>query len=450
MSLYDKASLVQIPSGTKSGLPNGKLYSVLPANGNGDFTHTRASSATRVNKDGLIESVAFGVPRLDYPLIDGVVQSCPALLLEPSRTNSFQRSEELDNAYWTKATGISVTANQAVSPDGNTTAEKVILDSGTNNINGGLYRSISTSAATKYALSFFAKKGEYRYGTIGFGSNASNGFHFDLEDGVILSEFTDASKYTNISKQMIDYGNGWYRLIVVTQEDVGGGRFLGIRPHNEYPTSSNNNYSSTGDGTSGIYVWGAQLEVANDYATSYIPTTTATVTRSADVCNGAGTSAEFNDSEGVLFAEISALSNDGTNRRISINDNVADDDRVLIGFSSTDNQIQGQSRTGTSTQAALDHTVPDATIPNKVAMKYKANDFALWINGFEVDTDGGGTAPAGLIRLSFDRTAGANDFYGNTKQLMTFNQALTDSELEQITSWTSFSEMAKGQLYTIE
>ena len=121
MSIYDNAGVVQIPSGYKAGTTD-NLYSVLPANGNGDFNATRGSTATRVNKDGLIESVATNVPRLDYPLIDGVVQDCPTLLLEPQRTNALQYSEEFENAYWIN-NGITITANQIVSPDGTQTAD---------------------------------------------------------------------------------------------------------------------------------------------------------------------------------------------------------------------------------------------------------------------------------------------------------------------------------------
>ena len=103
MSIYDDAGVIQIPSAYKKSVSNGTLYSVVPSNGDGDFTFTRGSSATRVNKDGLIEEVSSHIARLDYPLIDGEVQDCPALLLEPSRTNTFQRSEEFDNAYWSKS-----------------------------------------------------------------------------------------------------------------------------------------------------------------------------------------------------------------------------------------------------------------------------------------------------------------------------------------------------------
>ena len=122
MSIYDDAGVIQIPSAYKKSVSNGTLYSVVPSNGDGDFTFTRGSSATRVNKDGLIEEVSSHIARLDYPLIDGEVQDCPALLLEPSRTNLLIRSEELDNASW-PLSGSTVTANQIVSPDGSQNAD---------------------------------------------------------------------------------------------------------------------------------------------------------------------------------------------------------------------------------------------------------------------------------------------------------------------------------------
>lgn len=185
------------------------------------------------------------------------------------------------------------------------------------------------------------------------------------------------------------------------------------------------------------------------YPTSYIPTSGSTVTRSADVCNGAGTSAEFNDSEGVLFAEISALADDLTNRQISINDG-STGQRYILRYSNIPNKIQAQTTIGGIGQVNLSVIDNDITTNSRCAFKYKANDFALWVNGFEVDTDiSTSTTPTGLIELDFETGGSAGYFYGNTKQLMVFNEALTDSELEQITSWTSFSEMAKGQLYTV-
>ena len=118
MSLYDKASIALIPSGTKAS----KLYSVLPANGNGDFTHTRGSSATRVNKDGFIEEgIATNVPRLDYPLTSGVVGDCPNLLLEPSRTNLLVRSNAFSTT-WGLSSVLSLTSGQASTLSGSNDA----------------------------------------------------------------------------------------------------------------------------------------------------------------------------------------------------------------------------------------------------------------------------------------------------------------------------------------
>ena len=102
------------------------------------------------------------------------------------------------------------------------------------------------------------------------------------------------------------FGNGWYRLSISLTDTLSvGTRFIGVRPANELPTAINNNYATTGDGTSGIYAWGFQIEEGS-YSTSLINTQGSTVTRLADECNGAGNAATFNDSEGVLYAEISA------------------------------------------------------------------------------------------------------------------------------------------------
>ena len=90
MAKYDSAGLAMIPSGYKAS----KVYSLIPNSSDGDFDFARSSSATRVNKDGLIETVATNVPRLDYPLIDGVVQDTPSLLLEPQRINRIAHSED--------------------------------------------------------------------------------------------------------------------------------------------------------------------------------------------------------------------------------------------------------------------------------------------------------------------------------------------------------------------
>ena len=148
-TLLDQASLILTPNAYKAGT----LYSVKPEDGVGDFDFTRATTATRVNSAGLIETVATGVPRLDYPFIDGVVQGCPSLLLEPARTNLVTYSE--DFTKWVNTGGETTdTANQAISPDGSNNATKLQeIDS-----SFGFHRltdSFPASSLTDYSLSCF-------------------------------------------------------------------------------------------------------------------------------------------------------------------------------------------------------------------------------------------------------------------------------------------------------
>ena len=434
MSLYEKASLALIPSGTNDGT----LYSVLPANGNGDFTHVRASSATRVNKDGLIESVASGVPRLDYPLLDGVVQSCPALLLEPSRTNEQIYSEQFDDTAWSKFNS-SITPNAGVAPDGNTTADKLIANTSNNKhyVQDG-----QGSLTGVYRASVFAKADGYDYMEVGERATGGARAVFNLSTGEIETEVLSPNA------RMEYYGNGWYRCSI--EENMPSSNFFAFRIAVSDNTTSDSSWA--GNGTDGILIWGAQLELG-DYPTSYIPTTTASVTRSADYCIGAGTTAEFNDSEGVLFAEIQGLVDTDTgNRYISLTDGTATNALMIQYRNSGELRLYNG---GTSTaQMIYRDSGADLTENVKVAIKYgtTTGSYKVYINGFSETIEGAfvATAMSGLDELKFSYATSGNSFYGKTKQLMTFNEALTDSELEQVTSWTSFGEMAKGQLYTIE
>ena len=364
--------------------------------------------------------------RLDIPRID-YTNGEPSILLEPSRQNEVTYSQDFTQSYWSK-NNVTVTSNQAISPEGIQNADKLIIDNGTVSINGGLYKSRSSTANQDVSFSVFAKAGEFRYGTIAYGSTNANGFHFDLEDGVILSTFTNTFNYTNIGYEMIAYPNGWYRLVVNTTElQQGVGRFIGIRPHNTIPTSTNNNYNSTGDGTSGILVYGAQIEVGS-YATSLIHTSGSAVTRSADTANNAGNSDLFNDSEGVLYAELNFV-NDTTSKLISINDNSASN-RILFGnFSDGNFKVFSQSSDLIVVSALSGY--------NKIAAKYKSGDFSLFVNGTEVGTSTSTILPTGLSELSFDNGAGGSVFYGDCKMVAVFKEALSDTELEKLTGYNN-------------
>jgi len=401
MSIYDKASLVHIPSGVKSGT----LYNVLPNTADGDFDFTRGSTATRVNKDGLIETVASGVPRLDYPLLDGVVQDCPALLLEPTRKNECLYSKTLSS--WSELSGGSlqtITNNDAIAPDGSLTASTITF-TGTGI---SLLRQFTNKAYTsnKHSSSFYAKK-----------ISGNGSVFFGITD--TETEFTPTDEWVR------------YEVNNVTPTDFGANLFLDL------------NFDCTAGDK--IAVWGMQLEEGT-YSTSVIETSGSAVTRTADAANGAGTSATFNDSEGVLYLDISALGTDSTIRQIAIGNST---NNVKFLYNSSSTAHRAIVKVSGTNVFDFTYTVSDIGF-HKVAIKYKQNDFALWVNGIERGTDTNGSTPSGLSEIAFDDGSGGSDFYGKTKELMTFNEALSDSELEDLTSWDSFNEMATEQLYTIE
>ena len=147
----------------------------------------------------------------------------------------------------------------------------------------------------------------------------------------------------------------------------------------------------------------------------------------------------FNDSEGVLFADIAALANDGTSRRISLS-NGSTSQRVSLEVEENANDIQAIIVSGTS-QVGMVVSLANVMLFNKIAFKYKENDFAIWANGFELDTDTNGITPTSLSELAFDDGAGGADYFGKTKEIAYYDTALTDIELETLTSYTSWVSM---------
>jgi hypothetical protein len=201
----------------------------------------------------------LNIPRLDYSL-----GGCPNILLEPQRTNLATYSEQFDDASWSKINS-SVTANADISPDGYTNADRIY-----DNATSGQHRvgkNISVVSATTYTFSVFAKKGSLRYCYLfTVAGGASDRYYFDLQDGVSITA----------GGKIEDYGSGWYRISAQVTAAATGNELFAFNLAN---SSSSPTYSGTGTGYHMIY--GYQVE-AGDYATSYIPTTTASVTRNKD------------------------------------------------------------------------------------------------------------------------------------------------------------------------
>jgi len=194
----------------------------------------------------------------------------------------------------------------------------------------------------------------------------------------------------------------------------------------------NGSLSYQGDGTSGLYAWGAQLENLS-YATSYIPTNGATSTRLQDIATNSGNSSLINSTEGVLYAEISALANDTADNRISLSYDYQNYVRIAINNS----QIFFAVFNNGAYQVNKNYTVSNITDFNKIAAKYKENDFALWVNGTEVATDTSGLTSfsSPLDHLNFSNANGNNQFFkGKVKAVAVYKEALTDAELQSLTT----------------
>ena len=188
-----------------------------------------------------------------------------------------------------------------------------------------------------------------------------------------------------------------------------------------------------------FYIWGFQVEQFS-LATSYIPTNGSTVQRAAETANGSGNSEVFNDSEGVLFANIADFYDSATSRVLSISDGTLNN-RVFFKFYTVSNGIEAtlvSSSGGTNPQITV--TTSDTSNYNKIALKYSVSGFGLWVNGFELGSDTVTNIPNNLSNISFD-TASLNDLYGKTKELGYYDTALTDAELETLTSYRSLSEL---------
>jgi hypothetical protein len=381
-------SLLNIPYLYKAGT----LYSQIPESGAGDFsvsrTTTVANRSTRINKDGFIETVLDNVPRLDYPL-GGAVNGCPALLVEPVATNLYQQSEDFSNVYWTKINCVA-SGNLTIAPDGNLTADKLIMGNGINPSiadQSGITRPGTITSGT-YRFSVFAKAAEFT----GFRvrENAINGTFLDvnLTNGAITNP--DVTQFINPLAE--NYGNGWYRISWTSPTITSLAKYT-IR------------VGSTGDGVSGIFVWGAQVETGS-VATSYIPTTTASVTRSAEIITDTTASALIGQGEGTIYAEVDVRNFVNFSRVVALSDGTGSNS---IGLQLFLNGAVKSLRVGLSFlgggQVDIIAAMPNAV--NKIAVGYKQNDFVVYLNGTNVGTDTSCSVPA-MNKIDLGNINGVN------------------------------------------
>jgi hypothetical protein len=319
--------------------------------------------------------------------------------------------------------------NTAVAPDGTLSSEKIITNAAA--INGQVFQSVSKAAsAVTYTSTVFAKAGEWN--TVGIYVSDSASFsnradiNVNLVTGLVTSAAAARGTFTAGSGTVTSVGNGWFRISLTFTSSTETQMLNRI-----YSLDS---VAATGDGYSGIYIWGAQLEVGA-FASPYTPTVAAQVTRLADsaVMTGVNFSSWYRQDEGTFVAEVqtgptSALSGVQPYYVLAVRD--TNSDAISVGFDSVSG-FWNQVWVGNVAQASISATSV-ASSANKIAFKYKVNDFAVSSNGGAVGTDTVGTVPVvNAMQLGRNRVTATGSIY--LKRITYYNQALTAANLQAIT-----------------
>ena len=359
--------------------------------------------------------VLENTPRLNYTT--GVAN--PYLLLEPSRSNLFPQSEYYASGAWT-IQAISTTANAVVSPEGLQNASKLIPNSGT-----GGNRSLGkgfTGLSGIHTFSTFAKAGEYGYVSLRLRNGPSAFVMFDLNDGSIHNENNNAQSVAGSAK-IEDYGNGWYRCSV--SFDPSGSATVGdLFPSLSVGITGDETFNWDGDGVSGIYIYGMQFE-AGSYAASYIPTYSVSATRARDTCGKTNASGEINSTEGVLYTEIAKNNVLGSEGGLFLRKDTSNEIRLNLA---PNNRINLFVNVGGVLQVYMDNSTFTLEDYNKIAVKYKLNDYSVFVNGTKIYTDTSALVPADMNELKF------NSLYGKVNAIQVYKEALTDAELATLTT----------------
>jgi hypothetical protein len=385
-------TILIVPDRYKSGV----LYSQLPESGAVDFGVTRATTAFRTNASGILESVASGVPRLDYPAAGG----CPSLLVEPAATNLVLRSEEFDDAVWAKvqvgsALAPVVTANAGVAPNGTTTADRVVFNTvGTAIGDRSIIRQSITSVDAKIGTIYMKSN---------TGSNQTIGFH----DGV----------FTNL----VTLTNQWQRF----QVNIGTANvFFGLESR-----------GTSTPGVRDILIWGAQLETGS-VATSYIPTVAATATRNADVISKTGVSGFIGQAFGTLYAEVDVRNTASLKRLLYLSDGTTNNEIRITLSAANSGDVQLAVRLNST--LIVNSFSPTNVYSNgvfKIAAAYKSADYVLYINGSQILTSSAvGNIPA-CNRIDIGNQLGTSNFFNDRiRAAAIYTTRLSNTELAQLTS----------------
>lgn len=385
------------------------------------MTFTRATTATYFGSDGLLKSAAVNVPRFDY---DPVTLQPRGILIEENRTNTVVRSAEFDNAVWVKS-NATVTANSGMSPAGLMDAD-ALIETVSASVEHEASQAISVTSGTAYTFSCYLKP--FGRAAISLGlrvaamwpGSSNQVVQFTLT-GIGSAAVTSGSPSYTITA----VGNGWYRCTITSTAAATG------------TAASRVQWVTAGDGVSGVYVWGAQLEVGA-FQTSYIPTSASSVTRGAEsaVMTGSNFSGWFNPSEGTFVTEVSIAAFMQNRGFYGLSNGTETDE--MFTYCSPSRGILTLTTSGGAFQGDnLMSGVVTAGVKVRYARAYAVNDLQAAADGVLSVPDNIATLPVGLDRMSVGhRSDGVMGFKvnGHISRLQYYNTRLPNSELQRLTA----------------
>ena len=389
-----------VPYRYSTGSNSGSVFSQLPTNGTGDFIFTRSTTGSYINSSGFIATSSAHEPRI-FNYYSGS-NTCPGFLIEPSAQNLCLQSEALNTSPWTLPSGYAtITPNAILSPANTLTADQIIY---TTESTARANQVIVLSNSTTYTLSAFIKNNTFVSGEVGrvllrFENNLNSPNDFDMR-AVIDPTNIGAATFSligtagtgtsgTVSGSVQDYGNGWWRVRVTgTTGAAAATATANLR-------IQQSGLQSVGDNiTRSLYVWGVQLETGS-VATSYIPTTTAAVTRNADVLTD--TSYTLPTPSGSIYSEFIA------------------------------------SRTASYYVHSVG-PVPITTGSNCIAITYTNSNISVYKNGAFVVSQSIGTYPIGGNIINLGHSSGSFQLNDNLLSFAIYDSTLSAADAISLTS----------------
>lgn len=436
MAIVDSSSALRRAAFNAAGTEAIYLWGAQVEQRSAVTAYTPTTTQTITNYIPQLLTAASGAPRFDH---NPTTFESLGLLIEEQRTNLVTYSEQFDNATWSK-TFATITANTIVAPDGALTGDKLVSSS-TTNFMGVNQLNVSVVSGNSYTMTAYVKAGEWQYAYLQVGGTSwtsqgqNSGIRFDLISGTVAGAYNGQS---TANGSISNVGNGWFRISTVwtcNLTTTSGAVVLGM-------TNTNNTVASTGDGYSGIFIWGAQVE-AGAFPTSYIPTVASQVTRAADLAAMTGTnfSSWYNQAEGTIYAEASipafSASSVQTHFTASLNDGTSSNRTLLRAYSNGIGGIvfDGQVVSGGVAVFDSNDTLGAANTPLKQALAYQVNNFAQCANGGTVSTDTSGVLPLACNTLSIGIGGpGGVTQSQNIRKIAYYPLRVTNAQLQGLTS----------------